>query len=196
MSVNALLRNDNGFECFSAGCSPEGKRGLSIIDVTGKNNVKNVKLKRNGKIVVVRDDNSQDRTVITYTVRDRRTGQTSNVDVVMYFGNRVPKPMRPGHPNAVFVGFQNQPTTLDGDLILNNSHDPDGDPLRLVRVYGGEHGTVQLVNGDVVYTPDPDFVGVDVFSYTIADLDSQGRVKSYAHGNHAVQIIRNPASVS
>ena len=40
-----------------------------------------------------------------------------------------------------------------------NDRDVDGDPLRVISVRAGAHGTVELVNGEVVFTPDHNFDG-------------------------------------
>lgn len=54
--------------------------------------------------------------------------------------------------------------------VLANDRDPDGDPLRLIRVTQGANGSV-LVNGDdtLRYQPRDDFVGTDGFTYTVSD---------------------------
>ena len=59
--------------------------------------------------------------------------------------------------------------TLAGN-VLGNDSDPDGDPLtaRLISTPG--HGTVDLKpRGDLVYVPEPGFVGVDTFQYRAND---------------------------
>ncbi|MGF1666467.1 MAG: tandem-95 repeat protein, partial [Acidimicrobiia bacterium] len=54
--------------------------------------------------------------------------------------------------------------------VLVNDTDPDGDALTVTAVTDGANGTV-VDNGDgtVTYTPDPDWNGVDSFTYTISD---------------------------
>src|SRR5262249_25245251 len=47
--------------------------------------------------------------------------------------------------------------------------DPDGDALHLASVTQGQHGSVAISGDSVVYTPDPDLFGDDVFTYTVAD---------------------------
>jgi len=54
-------------------------------------------------------------------------------------------------------------------LLLLNDSDPDGDPLEIESVTIPDHGTVEIVGGELVYTPDPGFDGVETFSYTISD---------------------------
>lgn len=52
---------------------------------------------------------------------------------------------------------------------LANDADIDGDALALTSVTAPAHGHADIVTGQVVYTPDADFTGVDVFDYTAAD---------------------------
>ena len=67
--------------------------------------------------------------------------------------------------------------TIAGATLLANDIDLDGDTLSVVAVNGlGTLGTVQLVGGDVVYTPGSAFqhlrageTGVDSFTYTARD---------------------------
>jgi Tol biopolymer transport system component len=59
------------------------------------------------------------------------------------------------------------PLTFDA---LSNDFDIDGDaPLALDSVAAPAHGTIEITSGRLLYTPDPDFIGVDVFDYTIVD---------------------------
>jgi len=57
--------------------------------------------------------------------------------------------------------------------VLLNDSDPDGDSLVVQSVTQPDHG-VAINNGiDITYTPDPDFHGVDSFTYTISDGNGQ-----------------------
>lgn len=50
-----------------------------------------------------------------------------------------------------------------------NDHDIDGDHLTVETVAPPAHGTAELVDGKLVYTPDAGFTGIDVFGYTVGD---------------------------
>jgi Ca2+-binding RTX toxin-like protein len=64
----------------------------------------------------------------------------------------------------------NTPITIAAATLLSNDTDVDGDELTLTAVGGAVGGTVALDNnGDVVFTPDQDFVGDATFEYTISD---------------------------
>jgi len=64
----------------------------------------------------------------------------------------------------------------DGSIIIdvpNNDTDPDGD-LEIRSVYlasspSNGNAAVDPVTGEITYTPDPDFAGIDVFTYRICD---------------------------
>ena len=82
-------------------------------------------------------------------------------------------PVAPPNAPPVAVDDTDQ-TTANHDitvLVLANDSDPDGDPLTLVSVTDPAHGTATIVDGSVVYTPDPDYVGQDTFTYLVRDPD-------------------------
>ena len=62
---------------------------------------------------------------------------------------------------------QNAPVVI---AVLDNDSDPDGDPLAVDQVTQPANGTA-VVNADntVTYTPAPDFVGTDSFTYAACD---------------------------
>jgi hypothetical protein len=53
--------------------------------------------------------------------------------------------------------------------VLGNDVDPDGDNLTIVSVTTPSHGSVSTDGNYSYYSPDPDYVGADSFSYTISD---------------------------
>lgn len=56
--------------------------------------------------------------------------------------------------------------------VLSNDSDPDGDPLHVESSSGPAHGTVTVsAEGMAVYTPDPNYAGLDRFTYTVADAN-------------------------
>ena len=42
---------------------------------------------------------------------------------------------------------------------ITNDLDLDGDALSLVRIFDAVHGTVELVGGEIIFTPDTNFFG-------------------------------------
>jgi len=62
---------------------------------------------------------------------------------------------------------ENTPVTVN---VLANDSDVDGDPLSIIAVSTPTNGSVVVnADGTVTYTPNPDFNGVDSFTYTITD---------------------------
>ncbi|HET7504427.1 MAG TPA: Ig-like domain-containing protein [Kofleriaceae bacterium] len=57
------------------------------------------------------------------------------------------------------------PVTFD---VAGNDSDPEGDPFEVTDATPA-HGTVAVVDGELLYTPAADFIGVDVFTYTVVD---------------------------
>jgi len=53
--------------------------------------------------------------------------------------------------------------------VLANDTAQDSNLLLITGVTNGENGTVSLVDGQVVYTPNADFSGTDTFTYTVFD---------------------------
>jgi len=53
--------------------------------------------------------------------------------------------------------------------VLVNDSDPDGDALVITSIVQPENGAVDNNGDDVTYAPDPNFHGIDTFTYTISD---------------------------
>lgn len=80
-----------------------------------------------------------------------------------------PNNLPPYARNDTFSTAINKAITITFPQLLANDTDPDNDPLTVVSVQGPLHGTVEIVNGQVVFTPDNNFTGTGSFSYTIID---------------------------
>ncbi|HEX7839423.1 MAG TPA: Ig-like domain-containing protein, partial [Kofleriaceae bacterium] len=52
---------------------------------------------------------------------------------------------------------------------LPNDTDIDGDALSITSVGAPAHGRADIVGGQLLYTPDANFTGLDAFDYTVAD---------------------------
>jgi hypothetical protein len=53
--------------------------------------------------------------------------------------------------------------------VLANDTDEDGDNLTIISLTPPMNGGIDIVNGQVYYIPEPEFVGLDTFTYTISD---------------------------
>ncbi|WP_162867862.1 Ig-like domain-containing protein [Euzebya tangerina] len=101
---------------------------------------------------------------ITYTVSDGQGG-TSTATLTITIPNRPPT----GGDDTITV-VSGDPVTIP---VLDNDTDPNGDPLTIDPATLGQPsgGTVSVVDGQLVYTPDQDFVGTDTFTYDVVDDD-------------------------
>jgi len=78
-------------------------------------------------------------------------------------------------------GFDDPPIAIDDPVtsrsgrsvqipVTANDYDPDGEAIAVVGVGAAGHGTVEIGTASTVtFTPDPGYVGLDQFQYTIAD---------------------------
>jgi hypothetical protein len=73
---------------------------------------------------------------------------------------------QPDPPVAVADHFEVDEDSRENALdLLANDHDPDGGVLQVVALGQPAHGSVAVVEGVVLYTPAPDYVGADAFTY-------------------------------
>ena len=129
----------------------------------------------NGTITAVNPDGSVDYLPdpdfsggdsFTYTVLDN-DGAVSNVATVVVTVNSVND--APAGVDDASSTPEDTPVTVD---VVANDTDPDGDPLSVASVAQPPNGTVVInVDDTVTYTPDPDFFGVDTFTYQVCDPD-------------------------
>jgi len=61
---------------------------------------------------------------------------------------------------------EDQAVTVD---VLANDTDPDGDRLRVESLSAPAHGTTAVTRSAVRYTPEPNYHGVDRFTYVVSD---------------------------
>jgi len=94
-----------------------------------------------------------------------------------------------GNVNSAPVAKDDQVVTTAGESVTidvrANDKDADGDEMIVYGLTQPEHGKVTVDKGVVTYTPEPDFVGTDTFTYKVRDGKS-GRDKA------TVQITVNP----
>jgi hypothetical protein len=73
-------------------------------------------------------------------------------------------------PNAVDDAASADPSQSVQINVLTNDTDPDGDKLTVVGVGSAANGQASIGAGGVItYQPNPEFAGVDSFTYTISD---------------------------
>jgi hypothetical protein len=99
----------------------------------------------------------------TYTVSDGRGGTSSATVSITVVPNTPPVAN-----NDSVTTPQDTPVTFN---VLVNDSDPNGDTLRVDGNAAAAHGTViiQLLTGDVTYTPNAGYSGPDSFTYVVRD---------------------------
>lgn len=63
------------------------------------------------------------------------------------------------------------PTVIPRGQVLANDFDPDGDPLSIQIVRQPKNGELIIVDGELVYIPNPGFEGTDRVKYRVSDGD-------------------------
>ncbi len=128
-------------------------------------------LNSDGSFEYIHDGDDADLDTFTYRIDDgmRRSGPIS-VRIIIEENEA---------PTAVGDVF-----SLDEDVsltfsVLDNDSDPNNEPVTVVAAADPEHGTIDwAAGGQVTYTPDANWNGVDSFEYRISDgdLDATGLV--------------------
>ncbi|WP_372574069.1 Ig-like domain-containing protein, partial [Ruegeria jejuensis] len=97
-----------------------------------------------------------------YTLSDTKESTAGTVSVTVDAVNDAPD-------------AQDDTATTDPDVavsidVLANDSDADGDALSIdISGSAPANGSVSLVNGEILYTPDPGYIGSDSFSYAVSD---------------------------
>jgi cyclophilin family peptidyl-prolyl cis-trans isomerase len=75
--------------------------------------------------------------------------------------------------------------------VLDNDNDPDGDLLTITVVSEPENGLANISGGNIYYTPNVNFSGIDVFTYTISDGENPvtGTVTIFISRNNPIVVI-------
>lgn len=97
---------------------------------------------------------------ITYTLIDTY-GATSQGSLILEVTN-----ITPTATNDIDDVLKNRTLTID---VLVNDLDVEGDELTIQSVSTPQHGSANIVEGKVEYKPNTDYVGEDVFGYTVID---------------------------
>jgi hypothetical protein len=98
---------------------------------------------------------------IEYQLSDGLASATATVNITV------------GNPNSAPVAKDDEAATTQGEsvtiAVLKNDKDRDGDDMTLYGLTNPTHGTITVEKSTVIYTPDPDFVGTDTFTYKVRD---------------------------
>jgi hypothetical protein len=100
---------------------------------------------------------------VDYTVSDGNGGTDDGV-LTVTVNNLNDPPV--ANPDALTVSEDSNNNVVD---VLFNDDDPDGDTLTVTVATASNGTTALLGNGNVRYTPNPDYFGTDTISYSIED---------------------------
>ncbi|MBO9403445.1 cadherin-like domain-containing protein, partial [Shimia sp. R9_3] len=146
-----VLANDSDPEgaALSLDAVTQGQFGSVVIDA--------------GQLTYTPNADANGTDSFTYTVSDDQgTQSVATVTVTV-----APAPDAPVAQDDAVSGEQDGPIQIDA---LANDSDVDGDSLTLdVSGSTPSNGQVSVVDGQIVYLPDPGFVGSDSFTYAISD---------------------------
>ena len=101
----------------------------------------------------------------SYVVSDGKGGISTGFVTVTVNGPGGPN--QP--PNAAADSVGTFPGTAITINVLSNDSDPNGDTLSIVIDSPPSHGTAVVQNGQIVYTPQAGFTGIDSFTYIVSD---------------------------
>jgi large repetitive protein len=119
----------------------------------------------NGQLVFTPAPDFNGEATISYTVSDP-DGNTDTANVVVTVN---PVDDAPEAIDDTTTTDEDTAVTID---VLDNDSDPDNQPLTITEAtVPAEQGSVEIVNGQLVFTPAPDFNGEATISYTVADPD-------------------------
>ncbi|HHP0481053.1 TPA: tandem-95 repeat protein, partial [Vibrio campbellii] len=115
-----------------------------------------------GKLVFTPADNFNGEATISYTVSDGALEDSAEVSVTVNPLNDAPV----ANDDSA-VTDEDTPVTID---VLPNDTDVDGDTLSIVNAsVPADQGTVEIVDGKLVFTPADNFNGEATISYTVSD---------------------------
>ncbi|KST67109.1 hypothetical protein BC008_28350, partial [Mastigocoleus testarum BC008] len=101
----------------------------------------------------------------TYTVSDGTDTTNATVDITVNPVNDLPVAT-----DDTAETNQDQPLTILSSQLLENDSDVDGDSLTITEVDNSTNGSVELdTDGNVLFTPEPNFSGLASFEYTVSD---------------------------
>ncbi len=128
---------------------------------------------KNGTVTVNADgtfsyrgnDNFSGADVFTVEVSDGKGGTaTTDVSVTVNPSNDAPVAAA-----DMLETSEDTPLTIAASDLAKNDSDDERDVLTVSEVAQGSNGQVSLVDGQITYTPNPDFHGTDTFTYTVSD---------------------------
>ncbi|TOB14984.1 RTX toxin, partial [Vibrio parahaemolyticus] len=145
-----------------------------VVSLDAENSPKNgtVIVNSDGTVMYTPDDNYVGKDAFTYIVTSGGVSESTTVEV-----NVTPVNDAPVAKNDISTTQEDTAVTID---VLSNDTDVDGDKLSIESVsVPKEQGTVEVVDGKLVFTPAENFNGDAEITYTVTDgaLTDQATVK-------------------
>ncbi len=153
----------------NAGDTVDGGAGGNdhdILDLTGEGPFFLAGPDGTGSPVADSNGNGLDGTVIFVDEDGEPTGETlSFTEIEQIIGDEVNRGPEAGNDTA--STDEDTPVTIS---VLDNDSDPDGDTLTITEAsVSADQGTVEIVNGELVFTPAENFNGEATITYTVSD---------------------------
>ncbi|MDG0991521.1 MAG: Ig-like domain-containing protein, partial [Luminiphilus sp.] len=163
---------------------------LSVVSNTGSTNGGTVVANPDGTFTYTPANNFTGTDTFSYTISDGNGGEdTATVTI------QVGSPPPPSPPDAVDDSATTAEDTAVTFSLTANDTDPDGDldVSTVTIVSGPSNGSLQVnADGSVTYTPNADYNGADIFTYTVAD--ALGQTSNVATVNLQVSSQREVAA--
>lgn len=148
---------------------PDTGESISVIAVTQGTELGAITIGGNGlHVLYTPNTNFSGTDTFTYTIEDSNGGQaTGNVTVHVQSVNDA--------PSAGSDAFTVVEDSIDNelDVLANDSSFPDeGEVLTVTAVSAGSAGGLISISEDelkVIYSPAPDYIGTETFTYTVSD---------------------------
>ncbi|MFH0287258.1 tandem-95 repeat protein [Vibrio owensii] len=144
-----------------------------------------------GELVFTPAEDFNGEATITYVVTDGELTDEATVSVTVNPVNDAPVAN-----NDSTATNEDTPVTID---VLPNDTDVDGDTLTIVNAsVPAEQGTVEIVDGKLVFTPAEDFNGEATISYTVSDgaLEDEAEVSVTVNPANDAPIARDDSTTT
>jgi hypothetical protein len=138
---------------------------LSVLLVTDVLNG-SLTLNENGSFLYTPNADFTGIDVFEYRVKDgKQESNVAKVKIVVEPFNYVPEAV-----DDVVSAEEETPVDIN---VLENDLGLGDTPLELAILIEPEHGTVEIIESQIRYSPVEDFIGEDTFSYTVTDADGE-----------------------
>jgi large repetitive protein len=143
--------------------TPDSRITINAVDKADNNTIAGTVEYVNGQLTFTPTAHYTGEAVFEYTLQDA-LGRTKPVGVTIQVDNTPPK----AEDDTAIVAPNSGQQIIS---VLEN--DTDDDPRDTLTIQPIQQqpagGTVEIVNNQILFTPNPDFVGITNFDYTIAD---------------------------